>query len=255
MRKIPFAPLTFLFLSPIVVADDTATFDPADLTQVYTQAAMFVTSDADVRVSGMLTGAWTDDIQFAGFIEGIIGDRNAAAGKDALGADYLGGRAQYFQVHAINNPVMPRVGFMTDIIHQKNTGFDDNLLFSAGAIGLINPAYTGGTMIFPNVNYTMGDVFGETVDGFMLNVFATIPFGDQGAFVQAWPEYLKVTGETVEMTSMAYNLMLNAPVNSARSQWLMTKLAYSAADRVLPHGEHLEGDYELKAEIGMKWFF
>ncbi|MGF1770269.1 hypothetical protein L4D06_23160 [Enterovibrio makurazakiensis] len=236
-------------------AEEGKVIDPSDLTQVYTQAAVFVTSDADMRLSGMLTGAWNENIQFAGFLEGNFGDADAKSGKDSVGADYLSSRGQYFQVHAIDNNMMPRVGFMTDIIHQKNTGMDDNLLFSAGAIGLINPKYTGGAMVFPNVNYTVGEVFGESADGYMLNLFATVPVGDSGAFLQAWPEYVKVTGDVVEMESTAYNMMFNAPIKSDRTQWLMTKLAYASSDVVLPSGLELENEYELKAEIGVKWFF
>ncbi|EGU55625.1 hypothetical protein VINI7043_10946 [Vibrio nigripulchritudo ATCC 27043] len=238
-----------------VIAEETETIDPSDLTRVYTQAAVFVTSDADVRLSSMLTGAWTENIQFGGFLEANFGDSQAKAGKDTLGADYLGSRAQYFQVSGIDNTLFPRVGFMADIIHQRNEGLSDTTLYSIGAIGSINPEYTGGIMVFPNVNYTTGKVFGESAKGYMLNVFATIPMGYTGAFIQAWPEYFTVSGDTVEMESTAYNLMFNAPLKTDRTQWLMTKLQYASANIVTPTGIHLDGDYELKAEVGVKWFF
>ncbi len=228
--------------------------DPSDLTQVYTQAAVFVTSDADIRVSSMLTGAWNEDISFAGFIEGNFGDRHADD-EDKLGADYLGGRAQYFQVHATDSSMMPRVGFSTDLIHQKTVGLKDTTLFSAGAIGLINPAYTPGMMVFPNAAYTVGDVLGESADGYMLNLFATVQIGDSGAFVQMWPEYFNVSGDVAEMESKSFNVMVNAPVKSDRTLWLMTKLEYNSTDTVLPSGDVIDGDPQLKAEIGMKWFF
>ncbi|WP_172379150.1 hypothetical protein [Vibrio sp. Vb339] len=237
--------------------EESQVIDPSDLTRVYTQAAFFVTSDADIRLSSMLTGSWTETTQFGGFIEGNFGDSDAKPGKDSMGVDYLGSRAQYFQVSAIDSSLMPRVGFMADFIHTKNSalGLDDNTLMSVGAIGLINPAYTGGAMLFPNVNYTIGEVFGETADGYMLNLFATIPMGDSGAFVQAWPEYMNVSGDTVELESTSFNIMMNAPIKEDRTQWLMTKLQYASADVTLPTGITLEGDYELKAEVGVKWFF
>ncbi len=90
---------------------------------------------------------------------------------------------------------------------------------------------------------------------FMANLFVTQPIGDAGAFIQAWPEYFKVTGDVVEMESKAFNLMFNAPIKQNRTQWLMTKLQYGSADIVTPDGKEYEGDVELKAEIGVKWFF
>ncbi|OIQ26767.1 hypothetical protein [uncultured Vibrio sp.] len=225
--------------------------DPSDLTRVYTQGAVFVTSDAEVRLSTMMTGAWSEDIQFAGFAEANFGHDE----KDDFGTSYQNARAQYFQVHALDNGVMPRAGFMVDAIHDRNPVGSDMSLLSAGAIGLINPAYTGGIMVFPNVNYTVGEMFDESVDGYMLNVFTTIPMGDSGAFVQAWPEYMNVSGDTVEMESTQFNVMLNAPVSSNRTQWLMTKLAYGSTEVKLNDAVIAEGNNELKAEIGMKWFF
>lgn len=255
MRHSLLAFATALTFSSAAMAEESEMIDPADLTRVYTQAAVFVTSDADVRLSSMLTGAWTENIQFGGFLEANFGDSQSTAGKDSLGSDYLGSRAQYFQVSGIANALIPRIGFMADIIHQKNEGLDDTALYSFGAIGSINPEHTGGVMLFPNVNYTSGKVFGESAKGYMLNLFATIPFGDTGAFIQAWPEYFTVSGETVEMESTAFNLMFNAPLKSDRTQWLMTKLEYAAANIVTPTGISIEGDYELKAEVGVKWFF
>ncbi|WP_087016121.1 hypothetical protein [Thaumasiovibrio subtropicus] len=243
--------LAALSAAPVIAEDEM--IDPSDLTRVYTQAAFFVTSDADVRMSSMFTGAWSENIQFAGFVEGNFGD---ASGKDGdnFGINYKNGRAQYFQVHTTNNAYMPRAGFMLDAIHFNVKGAEDAMLGSVGAIGLINPAFTGGAMVFPNANYTFGEIMGESVDGFMLNLFATIPLGDGGAFVQAWPEYMNVSGDNIKAESTTYNVMFNAPIKSNRSQWLMTKLAYGNQDMTLG-GEKLEGDYELKAEIGVKWFF
>lgn len=244
-----------LFASAFVMpsfADEV--IDPSDLTKVYTQAAVFVTSDADLRVSSMFTGAWTDSISFAGFVEGNIGNADKGDG-DQLGIDYLGGRAQYFQVHQLDNRLMPSAGFSTDLIHMKHAGLDDTTLLSVGAIGLIHPSYTPGFMAFPNIAYTVGNVFGESADGFMLNLFATVPMGDSGAFLQVWPEYFSVSGDEVEMESKSINMMFNAPLKSNRTQWLMTKLEYNQTDIVMPRGVSVEGNPELKAEIGMKWFF
>tara|TARA_Y100001956_G_scaffold81991_1_gene101265 strand:- start:2928 stop:3719 length:792 start_codon:yes stop_codon:yes gene_type:complete len=246
-----------------VFSDDSEVIDPSDLTRVYTQAALFVTSDADVRVSSMFTGAWSEDVQFAGFVEGNFGnDKAKQQGKDKFGIDYQKSRAQYFQVHAMDNPFMPRIGLSTDLIHQngsagvlKDLGYKDTTLLSLGAIGLINPQYTAGAMVFPNVAYTTGKVFGESADGYMLNLFVTQPIGDSGAFVQAWPEYFKVEGDTVEMESSSINVMFNAPIKSDRTQWLMTKLEYGSTDIVTPDGFEIDGDIELQAEIGVKWFF
>ncbi|AIW15623.1 hypothetical protein VITU102760_01515 [Vibrio tubiashii] len=228
--------------------------DPSDLTNVYTQAAIFVSSDADIRLTTMFTGAWNESISYAGFVEGNFGNTDADKGNQ-FGTDYLGGRAQYFQVHEFNNTIMPKVGFSTDLIHLKHSGLDDTGLLSVGAIGLINPAYTPGMMVFPNAAYTTGEVFGESADGYMLNLFGTVPVGNSGAFIQFWPEYFSVSGDEVEMTSKSFNFLLNAPTSTDRRQWFISKLQYNTTDVTLPGGHQLEGDPELKAEVGIKWYF
>ncbi|MDF2154605.1 hypothetical protein [Vibrio sp. CAU 1672] len=244
-------------------SQEAETINPSDLTRVYTQAAVFLDSNADVRASGMWTGAWNDNIQFAGFAEGTFGnDKAKIEGKHKVGTDYQKGRAQYFQVHALNNSLMPRIGFSTDLIHQngeagalKGSGLKDTTLFSAGAIGLINPAYTFGAKVFPNVAYTTGQVFGESADGYMFNLFLTKEFGGSGSFIQFSPEYFKVEGDVVEMESSKLNFFISAPTRPDRSQWLMTRFEYGSADVVLPDGTAIDNDPELRVEIGMKWFF
>ncbi|WP_394212014.1 hypothetical protein [Enterovibrio calviensis] len=263
MKKLLLTSSILAAMSFPVLAKESEIIDPSDLTRVYTQAAVFVTSDADVRVSSTFTGAWSEDISFAGFVEGVVGnDKSKQEGKDSFGLDYQKSRAQYFQVHTLDNPFMPRVGISTDLIHQngeagtaKGSGLDDTTLLSVGALALINPEYTMGAMMFPNVAYTTGKVFGESADGYMLNMFVTKPLGETGAFIQMWPEYFKATGDVVEMESKSFNVMFNAPLKQNRSHWLMTKLEYGSADVTTPSGDSIEGDVELKAEIGMKWFF
>lgn len=243
--------------------DSNEVINPSDLTRVYTQAAMFLDSNADVRVSGMLTGAWNDDIQFAGFAEGTLGNNKAKIkGQHKIGVDYQKGRAQYFQVHALDSTLIPRVGFSTDLIHengeageQKGVGLKDTTLFSAGAIGLINPAYTFGAKVFPNAAYTTGKVFGESADGYMLNMFVTKEFGDSGSFVQLSPEYFKVSGDVVEMESSKLSLFISAPTRADRTQWLMTRFEYGSVNAVLPDGTKIDNSPKLGVEIGMKWFF
>lgn len=216
-----------------------------------------------MRVSGMLTGAWSNDIQFAGFAEGTFGNDNAKLDdKHKLGANYQKSRAQYFQVHALDNSLMPRVGFSTDLIHQngeagtsKGSSLKDTTLFSAGVIGLINPAYTMGASVFPNIAYTKGRVFGENADGYMLNLFLTKEIGDLGSFIQFSPEYFHVQGDVVEMESKKLNFFVSSPIQTDRTQWLMTRFEYGSVDMVLPKGTAIDNDNELRVEIGMKWFF
>ncbi len=239
--------LAALSAAPVLAEDDI--IDPSDLTKVYTQAAIYVTSEADIRVSSMFTGAWNESTQFAGFVEGNFGEKHSD--EDKFGLNYKNGRAQYFQVHAINNSLFPSVGFMADAIHNDVTNAK---LASVGAIGLINPMYTGGIMVFPNANYTAGEISGESVDGYMLNLFASIPMGDTGAFIQAWPEYMNVSGDNLEMESTKFNVLLNAPIKSNRTQWLLAKIAYGSED-ITAGGIKDKGDKELTAEVGVKWFF
>ncbi len=263
-KTVTIATLLFAF-SNVSNAEEqeSEVINPSDLTRVYTQAAVFLDSNADIRASGMMTGAWSKDIQFAGFAEGTIGnDKAKNEGKHKVGTDYQKGRVQYFQVHALDNSLIPRVGFSTDLIHlngeageASGSGLKDTTLFSAGVIGLINPAYTFGAKVFPNIAYTTGNVFGENADGYMLNMFLTKEFGDSGSFIQFSPEYFKAEGDVVSMESSKLNFFVSAPTRSDRTQWLMTRFEYGSADVVLPDGTEINNDPELRVEIGMKWFF
>lgn len=244
------------------LAEQENVINPADLTRVYQQAALFINSDADIRTSVMMTGAWSEDIQFAGFAEGTFGnDKAKIDGEHKLGLDYQRGRAQYFQVHSTSSSLLPRVGFSSDLIHMpgdvgslQSSGLDDTLLFSAGAIGLINSDYTSGFMVFPNLAYTTGNVFGESADGYMANLFVTKELNDVGAFVQFWPEYIRTSGDVVEMKSYTTNLLLNAPIKSDRTQWLLGKIEYGSKDFTLPNGLSVKGTSELNLELGVKFF-
>ena len=91
MKKTTVAATLLLVLSSTAIAEEqeSEVINPSDLTRVYTQAAVFLDSNADVRMSGMMTGAWSDDIQFAGFAEGTIGNDDAKIdGKHKVGTDY-----------------------------------------------------------------------------------------------------------------------------------------------------------------------
>ncbi|WP_434362940.1 hypothetical protein NF212_21100 [Parasalinivibrio latis] len=247
--------LSTFSLSFNVLADNAGGINPDDLqdvTKINPQAAVFLTSDADVRVSGMFSGQWSPTTQFAGFVEGVVGNADK---ENKLGVDYLGGRGQYFQVHQFENDVVPRAGFSLDLVHQKNTGLDDTLLLSAGAVAKIDDRFTPGFQLFPNIAYTVGDVFGESADGYLANLFMTTPLGDNGAFVLAWPEYFNVSGDVVELESKSLNVVLHAPMKTNYSQWLVSKFEYNKSDITLPNGASLDKPAELKAEIGIKWYF
>jgi len=228
--------------------------DLQDVTKINPQASAFVTSDSDVRLTGIFSGQWKEGVNFSGYAEGIFGDKNDTNG-DSFGTDYLGGRAQYFQAHEINNSFMPRVGFSLDVIHQKTVGLDDTALLSVGAVAAIDSRFTPGFQLFPNIAYTTGEVFGESADGYLANLFLTTPLGDNGAFLLAWPEYFNVSGDTVEMESKSVNFVFQVPARTDYAQWFVTKLTYNQTDVTLPSGTSIDGDGDLKLEFGMKWYF
>ncbi|KGY10224.1 hypothetical protein [Vibrio sinaloensis] len=226
--------------------------DLQDVTKINPQAAIFVTSESNVRVSGMFSGQWNEDIAFSGFAEGVIGNKN---GENKFDSDFLGGRAQYFQAHDLGNDVIPRAGFSLDLINQKTKGMKDTTLFSVGAVAAVDSRFTPGFQMFPNLAYTTGEVFGEDVNGYLANLFFTTPIGDNGTFLLAWPEYFDVSGDTVEMESKSLNFLFQSPMKSNYSQWLVSKLAYNQTDLVLPNGTLIEGKGELTLEFGIKWYF
>ncbi|MGF1700840.1 hypothetical protein L4D09_11040 [Photobacterium makurazakiensis] len=248
---------TLICTSPMVFSheDVDSVINPDDLqdvTKVNPQAALYVTSDANIRVSGMFSGKWNENVDFAGFAEGIFGDRY---GDDSFDGDYLGGRAQYFQVHATGNSYIPRIGFSTDLIHQKNRGLDDTSLFSAGIVAAIDGSFTPGFQVFPNVAYSVGEVFGETADGYLANLFVSTPIGDNGSFLLLWPEYFDVSGDNVELESKSLNFVFQSPIKNNYGQWFVTKLAYNETDITLPNGSRIEGDGDVTLEFGVKWYF
>lgn len=251
MKKLLITTTILASMTPSAFATDEP-IDPSDLTRVYTQAAVFVTSDADVRLSTMATGSWSENIQFGAFAEANFGDASDENSGDNFGTNYKNARIQYYQVSPLDNGLLPRAGFMVDGIH--NDAIDMQVL-SLGVLGMINPTYTGSAMVFPNVNYTYGEILNETVDGYLMNLFVTVPLGDSGSFVQVWPEYMDLSGDTVEMQSKKLNVMLNAPVRSDRKQWLMTKLEYGSSELKKGQSSLSAADNELKAEVGIKWFF
>ncbi|KHT64120.1 hypothetical protein RJ45_08510 [Photobacterium gaetbulicola] len=226
--------------------------DLQDVTKINPQAAVFVTSDSNVRVSGIFSGKWNDNISFSGFAEGVFGDKYD---EDKFDANYIGGRAQYFQAHGFENSYIPRAGFSLDLVHQKQHGLDDTVLFSAGVVAAIDSRFTPGFQLFPNVAYTTGEVFGKSADGYLANLFMTTPVGDNGAFILAWPEYFDVSGDVVELESKSLNVIFQAPAKTNFSQWLVTKIAYNETKVTLPNGHQLKGDGELSLEFGMKWYF
>ncbi len=256
MKKIITAASFLTLLATPAIAEEV--IDPSNMTKVYTQAAVFLTSSADVRFSSMYTGSWSEKSDFAGFVEGNFGDRDSGE-DDKWGLEYKNGRAQYFQVNEMNNKVLPRLGFSFDVIHERTPKgapniSDDTLLYSAGLLGMVNPQYTPGFMVFPNVAYTTGDVFGESADGFMVNLFASRVIGDSGAFFNLWPEYLDVEGDNVDLESSKLNLLLASPVKSNRKQWLMTKLTYGK-ETLNYKGATMKDSQEMGIEVGMKWYF
>ncbi|WP_281544213.1 hypothetical protein [Grimontia sp. SpTr1] len=239
----------------VIAGEADAVINPDDLqdvTKINPQAALFVTSDSHIRASGIFSGQWSETAAFSGYAEGVFGNKQ---GENKFDTDYLGGRAQYFQAHQLDNSLFPRLGFSFDLVHQKTQGLPDTTLFSVGAVAAINKDYTPGFQLFPNVAFTTGEVFGESADGYLANLFLTAPIGDNGSFLLAWPEYFDVSGDTVELESKSLNVVFQSPAKSNFGQWFVTKLAYNETDLTLPSGLQIDGDGELAIEFGMKWYF
>ncbi len=257
MFKNTYAVLLLLYLiTGAVVAEERSDVDPADLTRTVTQLSPRFDSDSNIGFTGSLSGAFESGSQYMGVFDVEFGEGDRDNADNEFGTDYISSRTQYFQAFDVDVNAAPKVGISADFMH-----FDgDTHLLAVGGLFMVNPQWTNGFLIFPNLAYAKGtvkdlgsgnagadvDPRGEIfysvdefstqglgdfdIDGFMFNLFFSKKINEEGAFVMAWPEYIDVSGDGLEIQQLTWKVNLGVPMNPTRTWWVNTIFEYKQPD-------------------------
>lgn len=279
-RNIYAAFLIMSFLANVSMAEERSDVDPSDLTRTVTQLAPRLDSDSNIGFTGSFSGAFESGSQYMAVADVEFGEGDHDNADNEFGTDYISSRTQYFQAFDTDITVAPKVGFSVDYMH-----FDgDTELLAVGGLFMINPRWTNGLLIFPNLAYAKGtvkdlgsgnagadvDPRGEIfysvdefnlqglgdfdVDGYMFNLFVSKKINDEGAFVMVWPEYIDVSGDGLEVKQLTWKANLGVPMNSARTWWVNTIFEYKQPD-IEVHGNDADLDDKTKISFGVKRYF
>ena len=156
------------------------TIDPSDMTNVYSSASVAINTQENIKLNLSLGGSWSENHQYLAVVEGFLGDKETA---DKWGSELLNYRVQYFHVITTEDSYLPKVGFSVDYLKEKIGG--DNLI-AVGALALLPESLTGSWQVFPNLAYIKGDVLGESVNGYMLNLYGSYVVDDIGSYIWLW---------------------------------------------------------------------
>ncbi len=230
--------------------------DPSDLTRVYTQAALMVSGNSNVMPVGMISGGYNNGHQFALLAEAKFGKSGENADNE-FGLEYGSSRFQYFQVADTGSTFMPRAGLSADYINVRSASIKSDLL-ALGGVAAINQQFTPGFMLFPMAGYVFGnmDINGikEDVDGVNLSIAASIPIGANGAFMMIWPEYRKVSGNSIKTENVSTKLILNSPLTNDRKWWINTRIELDNSQLKLGE-DSLVKQRNSDVYMGIRYFF
>lgn len=249
--------LTASSLSFAEITENTDTsneeFNPQDLTKVYTQAALLVGGNADLKAVSMVSGKFSESQSFA-----FLGDFTFGKEEDdKFGFNYKDGRAQYFHVLNTGFTPLPSAGFSVDYINKQGAVETDLLAF--GTLTSINPAYTPGFMVFPQAAYMTGEMrtkhfdYKDDVDGYSVALAATTSLSDNGAFILFWPEYQNFSGDYIEVENYNMKMQLNAPISQNKRLWINTRLDVGKSKTSLL-GESISTN-DTEVYMGLRYFF
>ncbi|WP_295893811.1 hypothetical protein [uncultured Vibrio sp.] len=238
---------------------EEATIDPSDVTNVYTQAAVMVGGNSDIKPVAMISGGYDNGHTFAFLGEATFGKDDKSDNADnQFGFKFKDARAQYFHVLNTGNTYLPKAGFSLDGITQTSSSMDTDLL-AVGTLAAINPKYTPGFMMFPQVAYVNGEMdfkaldYKESVDGFSTALIMTRTLGDSGAFMLFYPEYQNLSGDNIDIEGYKLQLNINAPMTENRRWWLNTRFDYS--QQTIDAGMLSVKTEESQAYLGVRYFF
>lgn len=258
MRKVKYRYLPFLMLAinpSISFASDTKDIDPGDMTQVYTQVGGGIDSDSNIKVLGSVSGTHSGGDKFLLYGEMVFGD--AHFHDEDYGVAYNNARFQYFQVTDTSLSLFPKVGFSMDLIHSKLPELDrlkdDMTLGSVGVVGMINPTYTGSFMIFPNLAYTYGEMYGKDVDGYMANLFLTRRISDNRSYVGFFPEYMSISGDGIERQSLTLKFQVGTPITDSGRFWMTVTYEHQESNLVF---NSIDNGWKNSSsmELGFKYY-
>ncbi|MPW27995.1 hypothetical protein F9L16_03165 [Agarivorans sp. B2Z047] len=230
--------------------------DPSDLTRVYTQAALMVSGNSNVMPVGMISGGYNNAHQFALLAEAKFGKSGENAGNE-FGLEYGSSRFQYFQVADTGSSFMPRAGLSADYINVRSSSIKSDLL-ALGGVAAINQQFTPGFMLFPMAGYVFGNMeingIKEDVNGVNLSIAASIPIGGNGAFMMIWPEYRKVSGNSIKTENVSTKLILNSPLTNDRKWWINTRIELDNSQLKLGE-DSLVKQRNSDVYMGIRYFF
>ncbi|OBS95336.1 hypothetical protein A9261_14205 [Vibrio tasmaniensis] len=250
-----------LGLSIPVHAESERVIDPADVTKVYTQSALMFSGSSDIQFQGQVSGGVDNGQQFALLAEATFVDDNDVTQRDPnkFGSDYSNSRLQYFHVFEPGLEVTPKIGVSLDYINTRTNIKND--LLSVGGVVAINPAYTGGFLVFPRAGLVTGsmEISGvssskDDLTGYSLGLITAKHLGDSGAYVSLVPEWQDLSGSDINMQNFSLKTSLNVPMNSARTWWLNTRYDITKGD-IDVNGLSMPSEWQTEAWVGVRYYF
>ncbi|WP_295898622.1 hypothetical protein [uncultured Vibrio sp.] len=205
--------------------------DPGDMTKVYTQLGASIDSDSNIKLLGSMSGTYRNSDTFLLYGEASFGD--ADFDDEDYGADYSNGRLQYFHVMDSGVSAFPKMGFSVDYIHSllpEVNNEDAMSIASIGLVGMVNPIHTQKLMVFPNIAYTKGTMYGEDVDGYLATLFLTRRISEDRSYIGFFPEYMSISGDGIERDSVKLKFQVGTPITDSKRLWMMTTYEHQEAN-------------------------
>ncbi|WP_394141975.1 hypothetical protein [Vibrio chagasii] len=242
-------------------AESERVIDPADVTKVYTQSALMVSGSSDIQFQGQVSGGLENGQQFALLAEATFVDDNDESLRDPndFGSEYSNSRIQYFHVFETGTKATPKVGLSLDYINTRTSIKND--LLSVGGVVAINPAYTGGFLVFPRAGLMTGSMeipamnsSKDDLTGYSFGLITAKHLGDSGAYVSLVPEWQDLSGSDINMQNFSFKTSLNVPMNSARTWWLNTRYDITKGD-IDVNGLSMPSEWQTEAWVGVRYYF
>ena len=242
-------------------AESERVIDPADVTKVYTQSALMLSGSSDIQFQGQVSGGLENGQQFALLAEATFVDDNDESLRDPndFGSEYNNSRIQYFHVFETGTKATPKVGLSLDYVNTRTSIKND--LLSVGGVVAINPAYTGGFLVFPRAGLMTGSMeipamnsSKDDLTGYSLGLITAKHLGDSGAYVSLVPEWQDLSGSDINMQNFSFKTSLNVPMNSARTWWLNTRYDITKGD-IDVNGLSMPSEWQTEAWVGVRYYF